>query len=596
MLSLHFFKSKAFFTICIGFGVATYVASMLLVKLDSTFTYRWIAFGLSLSSVISICILYVIKHIKSTHFSKETFAKEVDPVLGLFILALTVNMFFLATYPYISISDELRDGGLNALQIASGTLKNIWGYGSYGAHGLIIPTITSFFYLLFGSSVLTFRLPAALLSSLDIVFLYLLVRNLFNRSTAFWASLILVSFPLHIFFAHTQVVVAFNFFFASVLLYFFYRLLKSHATIDYIFFGTVVGFVCNFHAAIRSFACVLLLILFFLEGKKLIEKHFASIKQHSLQLLFLLLFAVIGFGPRLLYTAPQDFLHTSRFSLEDKVTAHKPFTLKDATTIKTNYVKSLMVYVYETTSFFYPEPIPLLPPFLAIFFMLGLGYGFFVVKDRFVNILLFLLLTIPFINSAMTDAVNAEHRLSPLLPVVATITAIGIAYIFQLLKWKGWKYLFGFILLCYLTTQVVTYYTSNVANKGTSFQDIVTMDTFTFLQSDTLLYKSPMLNLSYANKTFIPTPLCLYMSPKNFQYFPGNIRIDEPEEYFIPSATIQYQQNSAISDNDIYVLHQPCVPDIPYTRLVTQQTSLSCLDFNHFMCPLGKKDIISIHY
>ena len=76
--------------------------------------------------------------------------------------------------------------------------------------GLIIPTVAAFFYRFFGSSVLTYRVPAALLAVLDVGLLYLLMRRAAGRTAGLFAGLVLLILPLHLFYARTELVVIFS--------------------------------------------------------------------------------------------------------------------------------------------------------------------------------------------------------------------------------------------------------------------------------------------------------------------------------------------------------------------------------------------------
>src|SRR5579859_7598208 len=181
-----------------------YVASMTIVKFDINFEYRWIAFWLHIASILLLLGIYILYTITKGYVKKLLSEKELIPIIFIFMVIESVNFLLLQYYPYVSISDELRDGGVYAMKIASGALKNIFAWGVYDAHGLIIPTLTVPFYYLFGNSTLTYRVPAALLSSADVIFLYILIRLLLNRQTAVWVALILATLPFHMFFAHTQ--------------------------------------------------------------------------------------------------------------------------------------------------------------------------------------------------------------------------------------------------------------------------------------------------------------------------------------------------------------------------------------------------------
>jgi hypothetical protein len=76
---------------------------------------------------------------------------------------------------------------------------------------------------------------------------------------------------------------------------------------------------------------------------------------------------------------------------------------------------------------------PLIPStILAALFGLGAVLGFRSVPRHVHATLLYYVLLLPLTNSAVTDARNGAHRLSPLLPIAALVIAVGID-----LLWRG---------------------------------------------------------------------------------------------------------------------------------------------------------------
>lgn len=593
---MQLLKSKSLVWALVVGSVAFYLLSMVIVKIDTDFDYRWPAFWLHIASVFIIFCAYALRNLRRLRPGKISL-NEIGPVLVILMISVLVNFWLLSTYPYVSISDELRDGGLYAMDIASGTLKNIFAYGSYNGHGLIIPIFSGFFYHVFGSSLLTFRFPSALLSSLDVVLIYLLIRTVINKQTAFWSALILLTFPLHIFFAHTQIVVAFNFFWVPVILLPLYILLKKHRFIDYIFLGTILGFALGFHAAIRGFAGLIILILLFLDFKDII---FAKLGEEKIRIrlskmALLLFFALVGFGPRIFFTGPEEFFLSGSSAFKDKVETPAPFTLDGLTKIKNNYTKSLMVYIYEPTTFFYSEHKPIFPPLMAFFFVLGIGYSLFVLKNKFLNILLFIILAIPLTNSAITDWVNADHRLTPILSISAIFAAIGISFCLGLIKNRYGKYLFGGLVALFLSWQVITFYTTQSANKNYELKDYLSMQALYFLQADREFQAPPAQKLEFANSTRKRAPICLFVSPTNYMYMNNNIGIQEQQRYLLPNADINFAQENSINDNEVYIVKKSCLNSNKFTASGLTSV-ITCGSKNKFACPLNYRGSMIIHY
>jgi Dolichyl-phosphate-mannose-protein mannosyltransferase len=599
MFSKKIFRSDNPLWIVITVSIITYIYSLRIVSSDPYFHYRWLAFGLHMVSLVTVLYFYLSKTVSKVQIKKIFTEKELNPLIIVLFVTIIANFVLLSLYPYVSIADELRDGGVFTMRIASGVLKNIFAYGSYDAHGLIIPTLTVPFYYLFGNSTLTFRFPAALLSTADVLLLYLLIRVVINKSTAFWSALVLATLPLHMFFAHTQVVIAYNFFWVPVILLVLFTLLKKQRFPDYLFFGTVLGFAAGFHAAIRVFACIILLVLFFLEFRDIVLMKFKSqdgITFRLTKLLVLIVFLFVGFGPRLLFTGPQDFFHSSRFVFENQLQKNTPMVTHDISVLKSNYVRSLMIYTYEPATFFFPVNKPIFTPLLSIFFLLGVGYAFFVLKNPFINILLFLLVVLPFFTSAITDLINASHRASPLFAVASVFVGIGITYCLSLIKYKIGRYIIIILLFCYLAFQVLTFYTEQPANEFIKIPGYLDMHMFYFLQQDKQYQGTPENNLQYMQHPGSTAHICLYVSPSNYQNFIANYdAVHEQQEFLLPSADIHYREKSAIRDNEMYIIKGSCSKEILYTKAIHTDT-IDCATSNYFTCPLDYSGKILIHY
>jgi hypothetical protein len=124
----------------------------------------------------------------------------------------------------------------------------------------------------------------------------------------------------------------------------------------------------------------------------------------------------IGLGP-LLHATDVDLL----FSRGRLAAPASSAALLDA------YQRSLRVFFDLPTRSWFPWYQPLIPsPILSGLFALGLLGGFWVVRRRVHLTLLFFVLLLPLTNSALTDSVNGDHRLTPLLPVIAWMMAIGL--------------------------------------------------------------------------------------------------------------------------------------------------------------------------
>jgi hypothetical protein len=290
---------KQYIYLLFAVSLTSCFTSLLIFKFDINFTYRWLTLYFSLFPLLLIVGLWIFSLVS---YKRILASISLYGLLAIFLFALISRLLFLVDYPFVSVGDELRDGGLNALELATGQIKNIFGYGRYDAHGLVIPTITAAFYKALGGSVLVYRLPAALVSVLDIIFFYLLLSLLTkNKIASFLGAMVLISLPLHLFYSRTEIVVILSSLFSTlILLGFFVFIRRGMKNIfDYVFLGALLGFTFNLHASIKAFALIALAIIIlmcfyqWLSGK-------LKINQFGIRLLLLTIFLFVGFGPRLL--------------------------------------------------------------------------------------------------------------------------------------------------------------------------------------------------------------------------------------------------------------------------------------------------------
>ncbi len=557
-----------------------YFFILLLTKFDEDYHFQWHIFWIYIVTLVSIFIVFLNKSV-GKYFKKKINKIEIFSLGIIFVISMFIGFLYLLIYPYVSIGDELRDAGLNAQRVISGRIKEFFAFGDYSGYGNIIPVIGSFFYKIFGTTVVTYRLPSTLIFVLDSVLFYVLLRLHFTQLVALIGSLVYVALPLHIYFARSELVVAFDSFWTVVILLAFSLWLRNRQPINYIFLGTVLGTVSQFHTAVRVVAVLIfgitLLMEFMTEKQKILRNKIASI-------LLLLLFCFIGFGPTILYSNASTFFQNSRYAIDLQEKKSQTITQR-IEKIKDDYVKSFMVWGYESTTTKYAEHKPILPFFLAILFFLGIGYSLFGLRNIFFNVLLFLAFVLPFTNSAMTDMINADHRLAPLFPIGAIFITLGIVWlrtkIFSTFIWGS----VVFCLLIYLSVIVFTFFNSYSANGNAKLEHFVTMHTIYFIQKQ---FSSPSLT---SNNAIENNNICLVISPDNNK----NMHLKHSQEqfaYFIPSKNITLQEAKDLQNNEAYIYNGDCPRNYKQTKQIKKT---SCKN-KSFYCPLNYSGDIILHY
>lgn len=523
-----------------------------------------------MSSLLSVAVLWIFSLVPYRKILKSV---SLCGLLFILFLAVITRLFSLTNYPFVSVGDELRDGGLNALEIVTGKTKNIFGYGRYEAHGLIIPTITSVFYKIFGGSVLVYRLPAAIVSSIDVVLLYFLLSVLTkNKIASLMGTMVLISLPLHLFYSRTEIVVTLSSLFSTMILIalfvFFRRKIICFA--DYVFLGTLLGFTFGLHSGIKAMGVVILFMTIFVVCYQLVSRKFGLLKLGT-NIFLLLVFVCVGYGPLLLNTTSKNFFNTKRLSLNQTSASVSVDTLSIA---RERYQKSLLVWITEPTNAWYPDHKPIFS--LPLFSLMILGIIAAVVKrDRYLMAVLFIALVLHLTNSALTDILNGDHRLAPLYPIGALFVGIGIAFLMERVKLKPLQYIGVCGLFIFLSYQAVSFFVNQPASKKNS--DIgayLSMHTVYFLKSNQGLF----------NKM---SSIALLVSPTNYQKL-NDLAYKEKYAFFFPETTIVTKKMEAIGDNEIYIKNKG-------EDFFGKNAVIECRK-GSYICPVGYKGNITIHY
>lgn len=518
---------------CIFFTLG--ILSLGLSFFDKSFDYKWLSLFLYLSSLligIYLSLFHLINWKKI--FSKINY-HFLQLFLAILVLTFTSSFLYLKSYPFIAFGDEIRDGGLNTVQIYNGEIENIFSYGRYDAHGLIIPTFCSLFYPLFGNTVLTYKVPAAIIGILDILLVFTLVSLIINPKAGFWSALVLITLPLHIFYSRTQIVVIFSSFLTTILLCGLYLYLYKKNKWRFILFGLLIGLCLNFHASVKSVALILLSFVLLNEFLIYLKKKTNLISYIKNQLI-LIFFILIGFGPRVWFTPINILFHTSRFSLSDP----NFFQNNNAFIVLIHkYFISLGVWFFEPTKSFFNNNSPLLSPLLLIFLLISLVSIFFIKKNNYwLKILIFLGLFIPFSNSAITDGLNYDHRLAPLFPIAAILIGYGIYLLNTKIKNTGIRIIISTCIFIFFIFQSVQFFIQKRAevnwNNFYSNKDYLSMYLINLVKEKPLFFSS--------------SNLCVNISLNNFSYF-QSLYTKEQYSYFLPNKSINFIADEKLTDN-----------------------------------------------
>jgi len=564
-------------------SVTLYATTLGLVHYDAAFDERWLAFALWMLSIAALpgATLWQCRAAVRCRAGPWLRRPRIGmPFLLLLLLALAFSFVLLVQYPYIAIYDQIRDGGLNAREVATGEIKNLFGFGRYNSHGIIIPTVAALFWRIFGSSTLTYRVPTALLAVADVGLLYLVMRRAAGRTAAWFAALTLLTLPLHLFYARTELVVMFSSLFMTVILLLMQRFLRDQSTENYLLLGVTLGFVSTFHGSILTVALVTLALVVVITAYKCwqIRPRAPLLTGVALMLLFYL----VGFGPRLLFVSPSTYLHTNESFYDGAAGSPSSGagfvagqTLKKIVsrpgTLARNYLQSILVYGHEPTyTIHYPDWKPLLDPFVTALFLTGLVAAVFWSRNGMLRLIAVYAAAIPFTNSAITNSINGDNRLLPALPVAAALAGYGAAVLIGTLRRsvvvvdapssntpspagaeqrvipsrRAAAVLAG-VTVAYLIVRGVLFFANRPAAIGYTADDYLSMHTIYFIRSHAEYRHTPQ--------------LCMAVTPQRFTYFqdPDNLLlVSEQYQYFLAGQTIRIYGSPDVAAGELYLSTQ----------------------------------------
>jgi tetratricopeptide (TPR) repeat protein len=167
------------------------------------------------------------------------------------------------------------------------------------------PYFLAVIYKIFGETTMLVRIIQIVISSLNIVVIYLISRDLFNKQVGFVSAFIAAFYSLFIFYSGLILSETVQTFFISVLIYLLIKISKGSKEIDWLFVGLLIGISMVIRANISIF--LLSLICWFIL-KLIKEKNSKYYIRKSL--LYLIVGSIIPIMPITInnYLAKKDFV------------------------------------------------------------------------------------------------------------------------------------------------------------------------------------------------------------------------------------------------------------------------------------------------
>lgn len=513
--------------------------------------------------------------------------KESFIALSVLVSAITIRLIFLNSYPYHPNFDALRDSGLNVQRMLSDEKASLFGYGDYNGYNLHTALVCCVSYLFFGPSILTYSFVAAIVSCLNLLVVFLIVSKLENKKTATWATLILGTMPLHLFYGRTEAIVSFTCLWSALLFGLLVRALERKTVSSYALLGLFCGISMEFYSGVRG----LVVILVFIVAAYLIFwiKAAADLKKSFITIAALVSLLLIGLGPQLMYMKWVIFFPPHRIPLASNYDVITENTLNAYTyiySLANDYWKSLMVYMYEYTRGHYTNG-PILNKSSSVFFLLGLVAMFLSQRIQYLMLVL-LLLIIPLTHSAFTDTTNMDNRISPTYSLVPIVAAYGIGVFFNTMRSekiivKIFNFVFCIVLICESVFYAYDFFVNERMTHTVGLEELRASRMIRLAADNQIL---PKLDGTTDRKK-----MCVYSSEKNFKYL-DFMQYRQMSEFLFRDYRFLYRITDALAENEIAFSDQ-C--DQPFD-LAMLKSKTFCKDRKKFICEAKIKDPITIYY
>lgn len=422
-------------------------------------------------------------------------------------------------HPYSFVNDE-GEMGNNGACIVGGNCPNPFDIGWAWLPMLaFLPTGISI--SVFGHTATAVRLISVILGTLAVLGTYLFTREVFGRTEAWVAAGLLATLPINVHFSRLGVANIIDSLSATAILWLLYQGMKRGSTLSFLAAGILGGLCLGTYpgtrlAPILGLCCI---------GYVALQTR-GFLKAQTRNIVIFLLALVITGAPILgyFYSHPDYFFARmlSEGIFQNNAFQNELQNGKSALEILTNqFMRSSLVFILTSApSNFYNSPKPYLTPVAAIFFILGMAYTLWRIKEeRYLTIFIWFWAAV-ILGSTITGGPPSSQRMLMSTPALAILTAIGLSKIVenipqksQFTRWAGTIILFAFVL--FVGYQNVNFYFYEY-RAGHYFEDPT--NEFTY---ETGAFITPL----HENGRFylITEPDVPYLSFANFNFFSPDV-------------------------------------------------------------------------
>jgi hypothetical protein len=351
---------------------------------------------------------------------------ELLALAAIVLTAFYIRFWEVELHPYSFINDEGQKG-LTANCILSGKCHNMFGLG-WSAQPMLGFLPASISIWLLGRTALAIRLVSVIAGTLAVAGVYLFSREVFNKRTAQVAALLLATLPVNVHFSRIGVDNIADSLSSTLVMWLVFRGVKRGSTLCFMAAGMIAGlfFYTYLGSRLASVLGLGLLGYFALSTREFLKAHLKNV------LVYILAFLIVAAPILGYFSAHPDFfsarLNSTGIFQSGTLANEIDITGKSAAEIlASQFMKSSLVYfATPALSNFYNSPKPYLTPLAAIFFILGLAYVLWHIKDaRFMALFSWFWAAI-ILGSTLTGGPPTSQRMLMSTSALAIIVALGI--------------------------------------------------------------------------------------------------------------------------------------------------------------------------
>lgn len=467
-----------------GFWFTSLGLSILIALYSYQSTPSSNALGLEIAALIS-SYLFTISLYFEEKWALPTFRKvvswfvvnkiELMVITSIVVSAFVIRFVDLEMHPYSFINDEGEMGRRGACLIqdkCQGLMDIEWSQQTMLA---FLPTGLSVAFL--GNTVIAVRLVSVILGTLAVLAVYLFAREIFGVKIAVLSAALLATLPLHVHFSRLGVDNIMDSLSATILLWLLLKGLKTNSTPCFLIAGFIAG-LCFYTYPGSRLAPFIGLAAIFLVGMN--TRNF--VRTYARQILIFLLATFIISAPILGFfiSHPKNFsarMDTVGLFGNGILTGEmrsKGYGVLQVLGLQ--FMKSTLVYIVTgAPTNFFNSPDPYLVPLAAFFFVMGLSFAFWRIKDYRFSLLLIWFWIVVIFGSTLTGGPPTSQRILMSTPPLVILVAIGVTKASEMIPFRCrfarlYPYIILFLFTFWISYQNVTFYFGEYRN-GHYFED-----------------------------------------------------------------------------------------------------------------------------